>query len=98
MDMVLRWQDVSKGDLLIVTDDGDNLIAYQCKEILNPNTGKEKILLTDDGTNIYFIWSKYEDGSSWVKHVLNMGPGNVHENAKENNTALDVDKDEDNQN
>lgn len=80
--LVLDVNDIKVGDLLIISDihHGESRErAFNCKEILNAGTGKEEILLTNDGSNIYFIWSLYESGSSWVKAVWNVGQVEVYQ-------------------
>lgn len=75
--------DVKAGDLLIITDQKGHRCVYQCKEILNPYSfGKEEVLLTDDGSNIYFIWDMFEKGQSWAKSAYVIPECSIHENAR----------------
>lgn len=70
-------EDIKTGDILALADKSGNLIVYQCKDILNPGSGKEEVLLSVQD-NKYFNWSMYESGESWVWRVWNLGPGNIH--------------------
>lgn len=64
---------INDGDLLVIRRKKDKRnILVQCKKVLNRNTGKEEILLSNK-KNDYFIWSMYEKGGSWVWRVWNLG-------------------------
>lgn len=72
--------DITPGDLLITVDCIGDKTAFQCKEIINPKSGREEILLSDDGTNKYFIWSMFVSGASWVKELWVIKECGIHEN------------------
>ena len=77
---------INDGDLLVIQRKQDKRkILVQCKEVLYRNTGKEEVLLSRKN-NDYFIWSMFQEGTSWVWRVWKIGPvelTNITNNMKE---------------
>lgn len=72
-------QVIRAGMLLMIEDKDSEMYVYQCKEILNEGTDSEEVLLTDDGSNLYFIWSMCLNEESWAKNVWTLGEGKIYE-------------------
>lgn len=68
--------DFHNGDVVVIEDSKGELTAYNNIEILNAGSGKEEILL-EHKDNVYFIFSMYQKGESWVKKAWSLGQARV---------------------
>jgi len=71
LDEDLRCEDIRElksGVKIIIRDRDGKIKIHTIKEILNPGTGREEVLLKIK-KNFYFIWSMYINRESWASDV-----------------------------
>lgn len=76
IETVTSKSQISSGDLLIIKDKRGNIFPMKVKEVLNPGSNYEEILLSK-GKNLYFILSMYLEGKSWVEYCKIVKGGEI---------------------
>jgi len=65
---VTDYGQINNGDTLVLEKQNGVKFVATAREVLNPNTNNEEILLTKR-SNDYFIMGLFLEGRSWVKNA-----------------------------